>query len=368
MTAHFIQYTAPLPYGRTLERILEGRTRVTKFLLRWALPLAILAALIAVTISKIDLGELAQALRRADWRLVTLAALTAGTVCMSGMIVRFWTLLTALGHDRPVGLWELASIYYASSAAHNLLPAPAGEVLRSVQLKRRHGYDVGVTVAAQLIEKVVELLGLGIGTLIVASIGTGGTGGRVPGALGASMLAFAALGAGGAALALIIGWRWKLSDAPYRETRGIGPFEAIYAHAANFLRRLGEGLHHLRSPWMWLRALGWSMLGDAANALTVGLCLMAVGITLPLAAWFLVMLAARLAGIVPSTPGQFGVQEAGEVVALSLVGVDHSRALAVALLHHMVHFLPVTLVGLYEMRRQWTPLAANGSTTEELRR
>jgi uncharacterized membrane protein YbhN (UPF0104 family) len=353
MTGRFILYTAPPSLSDTVERILEGRTRVTKSLMRWGLPLAILAALVALTVRKIDFGELAQAFRVADWRLIALASLAAGTVCMSGMIVRFWTLLTALAHKTPVGLWDLASIYYASSAAHNLLPAPAGEVLRSVQLKRRHGYDVGVTVAAQLIEKVVESLGLGIGTLIVASIG------GLPRALDVSMFAFAALGAGGAALAMVVGWRWKLSDAPFRETRGIGLFESLYAHAANFLRRLGEGLHSLRSPWVWLRALLWSMLGDAANALTVGLCLMAVGITLPLAAWFLVMLLARLAGIVPSTPGQFGVQEAGEVVALSLVGVDHNRALAVALLHHATHFVPVTLIGLYEMRRQWTPRALN---------
>ena len=153
MTAGFILYSARLP----LERILEARTRVTKFLLRWTLPLAILAALIALTIHKIDFRQFAQAMRVADWRLIALAAVAAGTVCMSGMIVRFWILLTALGHTTPIGLWELASIYYASSAAHNLLPAPAGEVLRSVQLKRRHGYDVGVPVAAQLIEKVVEV-------------------------------------------------------------------------------------------------------------------------------------------------------------------------------------------------------------------
>lgn len=336
-----------------MERILEDSRRVTRFLLRWALPLAILAALIALTASKIDYRELGRAFAVADWRLVSLAAITAGTVCMSGLVMRFWILLTALGPAKtgepPISRWELASIYYASSAAHNLLPAPAGEVLRSVALKRRHRYDVGVTVAAQLIEKVLEALGLGIGTAIVALVG------GLPRTVGWSLFLFAALGAGGAAVALIVGWRWKLSDAPYRETRGIGALAAFRAHAANFFRRLGEGLHRLRSPWVWLRALAWSMLGDAANALTVGLCLMAVGVTLPIAAWFLVMLMARAAGIIPSTPGQFGVQEAGEVIALSLVGVDHNRALAVALLHHIAHFLPVTLIGLWEMRRQWTP-------------
>ncbi len=345
MSATFILYSSPL----SLERILERGTRVTKVLIRWVVPLGILAGLVALTLHKIDFGKLGGAFRMADWRLVTLAGLTAGTVCMSGMIVRFWTLLTALGHEPPIGRWSLASIYYASSAAHNLLPAPAGEVLRSVQLKRRHGYDVGDTVAAQLIEKVVEALGLGIGTLVVATLG------GLPRGLDLSLYGFAILGAGGAAVALAVGWWWRPSQAPYSDTRSVGVWATFAAHMLNFLRRLGEALHRLRSPLTWLRALAWSMLGDAANALTVGLCLMAVGITLPVAAWFLVMLLARFAGLLPTTPGQFGVQEAGEVLALTLVGVDSNRALAVALLHHAAHFIPVTLIGLYEMRRQWLP-------------
>ena len=345
MTAGCIGYSAP-PRTAAMERFLDGRVRVNRIVVRWIVPGVVLAALIWLIGRKIDAHEFAQALRVADWRLVLAAGLLAVTVCMGGLILRLFTLLQALPHDAPVGLWELASIHFASSAAHNLLPAPAGEVVRTVQLKRRHGYSVGVLVAAQLIEKVVEALGLGIGTLVVASLG------GLPRALGASMYAFAALGAGGAVASLVVGWRWKQSDAPYVDPKG------LRAHVGNFFRRLGDGMHQLRSPGVWARALVWSMLSDAANAVTVGLCLMAVGVTLPLAAWFLVMLVARAAGLVPSTPGQFGVQEAGVVVALGLLGIDHNRALAVALLHHMAHFIPVTLIGLVEMRRQWVPRTA----------
>jgi hypothetical protein len=335
-----------------LEQNVNTSARVVRILTRWLVPAAIFAALAWLIVHKIDAHEFAQALRLADWRLVVGAGILAGTLCMGGLILRLYTLLSALPHDAPVGLFELASIHFASSAAHNLLPAPAGEVLRTVQLKRRHGYAVGVLVAAQLIEKVVEALGLGIGALVVASMG------GLPRGLDASMYAFAALGAGGAAVALAVGWRWKLSGAPYAATDGLPFRAAMRAHVANFFRRLGEGLHQLRSPSVWARALVWSMMSDAANALTVGLCLMAVGVTLPLAAWFLIMLVARAAGIVPSTPGQFGVQEAGVVVALGLVGVDHNRALAVALLHHIAHFVPVTLIGLVELKRQWVPRTA----------
>ena len=353
MRARCVRYSAPLPGKAKMERFLDEGGRVTKMVMRWMVPAIILAALIWLIARKIDLHEFAMAMRLADWRLVVGAGLLAGTLCMGGGILRLYTLLAALPHGEPVGLWELASIHYASSAAHNLLPAPAGEVLRTVQLKRRHGYSVGVLVAAQGIEKAVEALGLGLGTLAVASLG------GLPRALGASMYAFAALGAGGATVALIIGWRWKLSDAPYADASGLGLAAAARVHATNLFRRLGEGMHQLRSPTVWLRALGWSIVADVTNALTVGLCLAAVGISLPVAAWFLIMLAARAAGLLPSTPGQFGVQEAGVVLALGLVGVDHNRALAVALLHHFAHFVPVTLIGLYEMRRQWVPRAAN---------
>jgi glycosyltransferase 2 family protein len=335
-----------------LEQNVNTHARVVKILTRWLVPAAIFAALAWLIVHKIDAHEFAQALRLADWRLVVGAGILAGTLCMGGLILRLYTLLQALPHEAPVGLLELASIHFASSAAHNLLPAPAGEVLRTVQLKRRHGYSVGVLVAAQLIEKVVEALGLGLGTLVVASLG------GLPRGLGVSMYAFAALGAGGAAVALVVGWRWRWSDAPYARSEGLAFVAASRVHAGNFFRRLGEGMHQLRSPSVWARALTWSILSDVANAVTVGMCLMAVGVTLPLAAWFLVMLVARAAGIVPSTPGQFGVQEAGVVIALGLVGVDHNRALAVALLHHMAHFVPVTLIGLVELRRQWVPRTA----------
>ena len=344
MTAACIRYSA-----RRLEQNVNTHARVVRFLTRWLVPATILAALAWLIVRKIDGHEFAQALRLADWRLVAGAGILAGTLCMGGLILRLYTLLSALPHGTPVGLFELASIHFASSAAHNLLPAPAGEVLRTVQLKRRHGYSVGVLVAAQLIEKVVEALGLGIGTLVVASMG------GLPRALGASMYAFAALGVGGAIVALVVGWRWQLSDAPYASAEGLSFGAATRVHVGNFFRRLGEGMHQLRSPSVWARSLVWSMMSDVANALTVGLCLMAVGVTLPLAAWFLIMLVARAAGLVPSTPGQFGVQEAGVVIALGLVGVDHNRALAVALLHHMAHFIPVTLIGLVELKRQWVP-------------
>ncbi|HEX9104274.1 MAG TPA: lysylphosphatidylglycerol synthase transmembrane domain-containing protein, partial [Polyangia bacterium] len=124
-----------------------------------------------------------------------------------------------------------------------------------------------------------------------------------------------------------------------------GPASTWREKLARHWRRFCAGAHHLGAPAPWLRGIGWALVGDAAGAVTVGLCARAIGVTLPLPAWYAAMLAARLVGVVPSTPGQIGVQEAAVAGALSLFGVDRGHAFAAALLHHAVHFVPVTLVG-----------------------
>lgn len=63
------------------------------------------------------------------------------------------------------------------------------------------------------------------------------------------------------------------------------------------------------------------------------------------------MLAGRASGLLPTTPGQFGVMEGAMVLALGFLGVEPTRALPFALLFHVAHFVPVTVVGLIEARR-----------------
>ena len=64
---------------------------------------------------------------------------------------------------------------------------------------------------------------------------------------------------------------------------------------------------------------------------------------------------ARLAGVMPSTPGQFGVVEASVGAAIAAFGVPLEQAVAVAFLHHLTHFVSVTLVGGLQLRKQWQP-------------
>jgi uncharacterized membrane protein YbhN (UPF0104 family) len=291
----------------------------------------------------IELERVVTAMRQARLGPLLLAGVLAVTVCMMACSLRLWLLTVPLPHGgRAVGFWPLTSIYFASSAAHHLLPAPAAEVLRTVHLKRRYGYSIGALVACQLVEKVIDSLGLGLETLVVASFLP------LPAHLRRPLYMFALLTGLGVATVLVVGRR----HARALGTAAPAPRAGLRGHLDRFVATLGEGMYLLRSPRTWGWSLLWSAVNDVANAASVGLVLLAVGVSLPLGAWFLLVLVARLAGLVPSTPGQFGVVEAGLVVTMGALGVPLDRALAAALLYHLAHFIPVTAVGLVEIRRQ----------------
>jgi uncharacterized membrane protein YbhN (UPF0104 family) len=103
----------------------------------------------------------------------------------------------------------------------------------------------------------------------------------------------------------------------------------------------------------WVRSLAWSVLSDTIDLVLVALCLRALGIHLPPTAWALVLLSVNFAILLPSTPGQVGVLEAGAVVALTIAGVAPAPALAFALVYHAVHLVPTTALGLLGLCLPW---------------
>mgnify|MGYP002147939710 CR=1 FL=1 len=133
----------------------------------------------------------------------------------------------------------------------------------------------------------------------------------------------------------------------------------LFAFIGGFVKTWGRdytpSLVHLRTAFdlQWgEHGLVWA--GTAWNSLFTTVKL--AGIAAPICASvglpaFLVMLAGRASGLLPTTPGQFGVMEGAMVLALGFLGVEATRALPFALLFHVAHFVPVTVVGLIEARR-----------------
>ena len=291
---------------------------------RWLLRLAawaIAAAVAFVAARSLDFAALGAALQRARWEWVALA-LSCGLVANTLARTRRWqALLEPIPHRQRASFLDLVRISYASGAISNLLPARAGEAVKVVELKRRRGYPAGALIAAQLAEKGIEALSLGLVFGIFAVL---------PGAHPAPL----AIAGTVAASAVVL-----LAVLPRRAP----------GFAGKFLQAL-RAVHAERS---WVRSLLWSLFSDAVDVLLVALCLRALGIEVHPAVWAMVWLSVNFALLLPSTPGNLGVLEAGAVVALVAAGVPAEAALAFALVYHAIQLIPGTLLGALAIWLPW---------------
>jgi uncharacterized membrane protein YbhN (UPF0104 family) len=81
-----------------------------------------------------------------------------------------------------------------------------------------------------------------------------------------------------------------------------------------------------------------------------------MGLSLPLWSPLPLSFIVCVAIMVPSSPGFIGVMEGSCVVALSLLGVDATRALAYGVLYHLTQIVPLVLIGgFYALRGRIGP-------------
>ena len=291
---------------------------------RWLLRSAawlIAGAVVFVAARRVDFDALASALRGTAWGWVVLAAFLNVVGNTVARVRRWQALLEPIPHRQRASFLDLVRVSYASGAISNLLPARAGEAVRVVELKRRRGYPAGALIAAQLAEKGIEAISLGLLLGLCALL----PGTRLP-PLGIA----GAVAAGAVALLAVLP----------RRAPGV---------AGRFLHAL-RAVHAERS---WIRSLLWSLLSDGIDLLLVGLCLRALGIDVHPAVWGMVLLSINLALLLPTTPGNLGVLEAGAVVALTASGVAPEPALAFALVYHAVHLIPGTVLGAVAISLPW---------------
>ncbi len=321
---------------------------------------AAVAALAVLLARSMDLGRLWAVLRDADWRLVAAAGLTNATFNTLARVGRWKALLGPLPRTTAgVRFGELVWVYFAAQAASNLLPARAGEALRVVQLQRRHGYPAVGLVTVQLVEVLVGAVTLGLFTLPMVPLG------KAPAALAAPIVVFAAAGPVGMA-ALFAVARFAPAMAvpaegdPAAVASGQGRVARVAVLVRGLVARLVEAVRLLGSLPVWARALGWSLLSDLSDVAMIGLVLAAVGVSLPPASWVLIYAGVNMVLLLPTTPGQIGVLEAGAIGALTAFGVELPAATAFALLYHAAHHIPPTAVGAVVLARLDLRKAAAG--------
>jgi uncharacterized protein (TIRG00374 family) len=253
--------------------------------------------------------------------------------------------------------------------ANNLLPARAGEFARAYALSRSQPITASASFGSLVVERLFDALTLALflaAPLFMPGFRIApGLGDQVIGKLFMVLVIF-----GGAALALLmLILRPDLVGRTFRSTVGrLMPKKAAEAIAEMF-RSFIEGLGAMRSPRLVLAGFVWSLVHWLWGALALYVGMLAFDTTEPgfLGAVFLQGVMAFIVSV-PSSPGFFGLFEAGARIALTPFGVPAGLALSYALAFHITTFTPVTVLGLFYLGRlglSWGEVGHSEEMVEE---
>jgi uncharacterized protein (TIRG00374 family) len=314
--------------------------------LRVALSLLLMAALLAVFFWNVDLGEVVDALEQCNpWMIALAVALALFSYWFRA--VRWQIILRPAGKVRHSSAVLSIAVGYA---AMTLLPARMGDLVRPIVLSRRDRLPLSATLASMLTERILDLWTVVLYFLAFLvwppALATLDDTARSNFQL--LRLTGFAVGVG-----LVLGTLVLIGLFHYQErfvelvTRPVARIkEAWREPVTNFLNHFLDGLRVLQRPRDLAITVGASLLLWYIIYWQVQATLVAFGLHLPLRATY-VLVAVGVIGLAIPTPGGVGsFHKAMQVGLTAFFAVELNDATAIAIVHHAVCFLPITLIGL----------------------
>jgi uncharacterized protein (TIRG00374 family) len=319
--------------------------------LRWKviLGLIISAGFLAYALSRVDYVEMIRAFSSANyiWTIPMMAAVVLT------MIIRAARWRWLIEPVRSIPFRSLYASVMIGFMANNLLPARIGEVVRAVSLSHRHALSKSSVFATVVAERVFDSIGLLIvffGTLMLVDL---------PGELARGGVLVLLLTV--ALLLLLYLLRTKTSFAVNFIS---SPFklisEKMWEKVKVILTRFADGLSILTSPVSMTIIIAYSVFLWAFTAISGYLIFIAFGLYPQIWAAFIVLFVTVLAVSLPSSPGYIGTYQAACVIAFGLISklgmfngdVSSSVALSYSIILWACQFFPVTLIGLYYLKKE----------------
>ncbi len=303
--------------------VLGVRGRLGRYLVGFAISLLF----IALTLSRVDIHEVAWALSQVALAGLALAlVLTVGEV--STRAYRWQRLLLPIRDvPYPAALGQLCVGYFANS----ILPARLGDVVRAFLAADRFGLARMVTFGSILIERIGD--GFTI-LLIVTALILALPEAQPLAAIAIPVAAFGFLAVAGAATILLVTHHTRVA------TTGIGRLVRVVTV------RLEPALAGLRTPFRFGRFVGLTLVAFAIGVTTFTVVCAALGLRVTPLQAALVTGGLALSTAIPAAPGSIGTYEFVGVAIMAGLGFPAEESLAAVLLTHLVAVLPPAVAGL----------------------
>ena len=302
-------------------------TLMNRSRLRFIIGLAISVLFIGLTLSRIDVNKVAEAiLAAAPLGLLLGLILVCGEVWVRA---RRWQLL--LNGIRPVP-YRLALAYlYIGYFANSVLPARLGDIARAYVGGSVLGTGRLPTFGTIVIERVTDA---GMMVLIVLGLGL-----LRPAASDLSANALILLGLGVVGLVVLVVGLVLLRRGAFARFR-------IVQLGLEMLERIAAGGAALRSPVKLAAFVGLTLGAFSIAIAAFSSIAAAVGLHLTLIEAAIVMAALALSTAIPAAPASLGTYEFIGLSVLVQLGAPPDAALAAVLLIHVFVTVPSAIVGL----------------------
>lgn len=306
----------------------------------------------------IEFGSVVQHVREAD-PLWFAASVIAVTLTFPLRALRWRVLLRSAAPNVPLKpFWDAVAIGFM---ANNILPARAGELVRSYAGNRLIGVPFSTALASVAVERIFD------GVIILLLLAAGVASPAFPAGTtirGASIETLAATTSAifvGALVFLIVLVRFRDRAEPLgdRLLRRFLPAR-LAETGVKIFHNLLAGLGVLSSTGDVLKVIAWSFAVWLCNAASYVLAFMAFHLDAPASASLVLQGIVALGVAVPAAPGFVGVFEALAKLVLGFYGIAEDRAVSFAIAVHMGWFVPITVIGLIV-------LARSGMTLKSLR-
>jgi hypothetical protein len=220
-------------------------------------------------------------------------------------------------------------------AVSTIVPARAGELARAEWLARRSGLPRATVLGSIVLDQLVNAVGLFVGIAALPFVL------EMPGwlhsGLWLAVLLFLVVSA------LVFVFQPRAGQPTLAGAQPQGRAGAV----AGFLARARLGLAAVRDRRALARSAGASLLAWLVEINVVLITLHAFGLHPSLGVSLLVLMAVNLALVVPfAPPGNLGTLEVGAMLALMQYGVPKEKALAFALVYHLLQVVPIGIAGL----------------------
>ena len=300
----------------------------------WILSASLAALLLWWAVRGVEWKRVAALLANADWRLVAAAAgATSFSLFLRGLR---WRILLNAACRLPV-----ATVFWANNAGYlgnNLLPARAGELIRSFLISSRSTLSRTYVLTTALSERLMDVIALVLGSsLLLLGIHP------KPGWMEDLSRTMAIVAAAGAAAITVLPHTGRLPEVMIQRI----PLPARLREPA--LGLVAQVLSGMRALHNWRRFAGFAgltvviWLSDTVGAMSMG---RALGLALPFSTAFLLLTGMGLSSALPSTPGYVGIFQFVAVTVLTPFGYSRSGAIALVLALQTIAYAVVLTFGL----------------------